>query len=96
MIKQIIIVTFAHFMLTIGSYAGSTMGLGVGSVQNTMSKYAVEMMQASRYLSQPAFDLVITVMPETNSYIGPVLMLNSLFWGVLLVGLFKLIWLAWN
>ena len=72
------------------------MGVGTTGIQQTMSKYAVEMMQASRYLSQPAFDLALNTMAESSPFIGPVLMINSLFWGILLVCIFRLLWLLWN
>ena len=96
MLKNIVIVTFLHFFLTIGTYAGSTMGFGDSEVQLAMSKYAVEMMQVSRYLSQPAFDLVLNMMSNTSPLVGLVLMINSLFWGILLVCLTRLLWLMWS
>ena len=96
MLKQIIITTFAHFLVTVGAYVGATMGTGTTSIQHSMSKYAVEMMQASRYLSQPAFDLALNTMADSSPFVGPVLMINSLFWGILLVCVVRLLWLLWN
>jgi hypothetical protein len=96
MLKQIIVVTFLHFFLTIGSSAGATLDYGASGMPATMAKYAVEMTAASRYLSQPAFDLILYRLAETSIWTGPILMLNSLFWGILIVGVVRLFWLMWN